>query len=88
MHIRKNRDERKEITENQTFKKYYGEVEWKDNVDAERRLNGKIGKELLEKAGEKLARKVVSNPEMIEVLRYVARVVSHEMADEEILSEK
>jgi hypothetical protein len=63
-------------------------VEWKDNVDAERRLKSKIWKELLEKAGEKLARKVVNNPEMIEVLRYVARVVSHGMSDEEILSEK
>ena len=88
LHIWKNRDEWKEITENQSFKRYYGKVEWKDNVDAERRLKSKIWKELLEKAGEKLARKVVNNPEMIEVLRYVARTVSHGMADEEILSEK
>jgi hypothetical protein len=42
----------------------------------------------LEKAGERLARKVVNNPEMIEVLRYVARTVSHRMMDEEILSDK
>ena len=42
LHIWKNRDERKEITENQTFKKYYGKIEWKDNVDAERRLRGKV----------------------------------------------
>ena len=88
LHIWKNRDEWKEITENQSFKRYYGKVEWKDNVDAERRLKSKIWKELLEKAGEKLARKVVNDPEMIEVLRYVARTVSHWMADEEILSEK
>ena len=63
-------------------------MEWKDNVDAERRLKSKIWKELLEKAGEKLARKVVNNPEMIEILRYVARVVSHNLKDEEVLSEK
>ena len=88
LHIWKNRDERKEITENQTFKRYYGEVEWKDNVDAERRLKSKIWKELLEKAGERLARKVVNNSEMIEILRYVARTVSHWLSDEEILSEK
>ena len=88
LHIWKNRDERKEITENQNFKKYYGEVEWKDNVIAERRLKSKIGKELLEQAWEKLAKKVVNNPEMIDVLRYVAWVVSHGMGDEEILSEK
>jgi hypothetical protein len=31
---------------------------------------------------------VVNNPEMIEVLRYVARTVSHEMTDKEILSDK
>ena len=88
LHIRKNRDEWKEITENQTFKKYYGKVEWKDSVDAERRLKSKVWKELLEKAGERLARKVVNNWEMIEVLRYVARTVSHGMTDEEILSDK
>ena len=88
LHIWKNRNERKEITENQNFKKYYGEVEWKDNVIAERRLKSKIGKELLEQAWEKLAKKVVNNPEMIDVLRYVAWVVSHGMGDEEILSEK
>jgi hypothetical protein len=35
-----------------------------------------------------LARKVVNNPEMIEVLRYVAWVVSHAVSDEEVLSEK
>jgi hypothetical protein len=35
-----------------------------------------------------LARKVVNNPEMIEILRYVARVVSHNLKDEEVLSEK
>ena len=88
LHIWKNRDERKEIVENQTFKRYYGKVEWIDNVDAERRLKSKVWKELLEKAGERLARKVVNNPEMIEILRYVARTVSHEMTDEEILSDK
>ena len=63
-------------------------MEWKDNVDAERRLKSKVWKELLEKAGERLARKVVNNSEMIEILRYVAWVVSHTMSDEEILSEK
>ena len=42
LHIWENRDERKEITENQTFKRYYGKVEWKDNVDAERRLKSKV----------------------------------------------
>jgi hypothetical protein len=31
---------------------------------------------------------VVNNPEMIEILRYVARVVSHNLKDEEVLSEK
>lgn len=86
--IWKNRDERKEITENQTFKRYYGKVEWKDNVDAKRRLKSKVWKELLEKAWEKLARKVVNNPEMIEILGYVARTVSHRITDDEVLSEK
>ena len=57
-------------------------------MDAERRLKSRIGKELLEKAGERLARKVVNNPEMIEVLRYVAWTVSHRLMDDEILSEK
>ncbi|MBR7037057.1 DUF2461 family protein [bacterium] len=42
LHIWKHWDEWKEITENQTFKRYYGEIEWKDNVDAERRLRGKV----------------------------------------------
>ena len=87
LHIWKNRDERKEIIGNQTFKRYYWEVEWKDNVDAERRLRGKIWKELLEKAGEKLARKVVNDSEMIEILCYVARTVSHGIKDNEVLSE-
>jgi hypothetical protein len=63
-------------------------VEWKDNVDAGRRLKSKVWKELLERAWERLARKVVNNSEMIEVLRYVARVVSHNLKDEEVLSEK
>ena len=57
-------------------------------MDAERRLKSRIGKELLEKAGERLARKVVNNSEMIEILRYVAWVVSHGLTDEVILSEK
>jgi hypothetical protein len=43
---------------------------------------------LLQNAGERLARKILNNPEMIEVLRYAARVVSHGITDEEILSEK
>jgi hypothetical protein len=42
LHIWENRDERKEITENQTFKRYYKEIERKDNVDAERRLKSKV----------------------------------------------
>ena len=88
LYIRKNWEGWKEITENQIFKRYYGEVERKDNVDAERRLKSKVWKELLGKAGEKLARKVVNNPEMIEIIRYVARVVSHNMRDEDILSDK
>ena len=57
-------------------------------MKAERRLTGKIWKELLQKAGENLARKVVNNPDMIEILRYVAWVVSHGISDEEVLSEK
>ena len=88
LYIRKNWEGWKEITENQIFKRYYGEVERKDNVDAERRLKSKVWKELLGKAGEKLARKVVNNPEMIEIIRYMARVVSHNMRDEDILSDK
>ena len=71
LHIWKNRDERKEITENQTFKKYYKEVQRKDNVDAQRRLKSKVWKELLENAGEKLARKVVNNQEMIEKICFI-----------------
>jgi hypothetical protein len=31
---------------------------------------------------------VVNNPEMVEILRYAARVVSHNLKDEEILSDK
>ena len=88
LHIWKNRDERKEITENQPFKKYYKEVQRKDNVDAQRRLKSKVWKELLEKAWEKLARKVVNNPEMIEIFRYSARTVGHGLSDKEVLSEK
>lgn len=88
LYIWKHWDERKEITENQTFKKYYKTIERKDNVAAERRLKSKAWKELLEKAGEKLARKVVNNPEMIEIVRYVAWTVGHEMRDEIVLSEK
>lgn len=88
LHIWKHWDERKEITENQTFKKYYKTIERKDNVDAERRLKSKAWRELLEKAGEKLARKVVNNPEMIEIVRYVAWTVGHGMDDETVLSEK
>ena len=87
LYIWENWDEWKEITENQTFKKYYGEVEWKDNVAAERRLKSKIWKELLEKSWEKLARIIVDNTEMIEILRYVAWVVSHSISDETVLSE-
>ena len=88
LHIWKNRDERKEITENQTFKRYYKTIERKDNVDAERRLNSKVGRELLEKAWEKLARKVVNNPEMVDAIRYVAWTVMHPISDEKVLSDK
>ena len=88
LHIWRNRDEWKEIIENPKFKKYYGNVEWKDNIEAERRLKSKIGKELLEKSWEKIARKVVNNPEMIDAIRYVAWVVEHKITDEEVLSEK
>ena len=88
LHIWKHWDERKEITENQTFKRYYKTIEWKDNVDAERRLNSKVWRELLEKAGERLARKVVNNPEMIDSIRYVAWTLMHPISDEKVLSEK
>ena len=82
------KEDKKEIVENQEFKKYYGEVEWKDTVIAERRLKSKVWRELLESAGEKLARKVVNDADMIEILRYVAWVVSHNISDEMVLSEK
>lgn len=88
LYIRKNWEEWKDIIENPIFKKYYKTIERKDNVDAERRLKSKNGKLLLEHAWEKLARKVVNTPEMIEVLRYVARVVSHNISDELVLDEK
>ena len=88
LHIRKNREEWKDIIENKSFKKYYWEVEWKDNVLAERRLKSKVWKELLEKSWERLARKVVNDPEMVEILRYVARTVWHNISDELVLSEK
>ena len=88
LHIRKNREEWKDIIDNKLFKKYYWEVEWKDNVLAERRLKSKVWKELLEKAWEKLARKVVNDSEMVGILRYVARTVWHNMSDELVLSEK
>lgn len=88
LYIRKHWDKWIEITGNQTFKKYYGEIEWMDDVDAERRLKTKNWKFLLELAWEKLARKVVNSPEMIEVLRYKAWTVAHHLSDEEVLSEK
>ena len=88
LYIWKHRDEWKEIIENSKFKNYYGKVEWKDSVDPERRLKTKIWKELLEKAWENLARKVVNNKEMIDILCYVAWTVSHNISDETVLSEK
>ena len=88
LHIWRHWDEWKEIIENPSFKKYYGRVEWKDNVIAERRLKCKTWRDLLESAWEKLARKVVNDAEMIEILRYVARTVSHNISDETVLSEK
>ena len=88
LHIWKNWDEWKEITENQAFKKFFGEVEWKDNVIAERRLKTKLWRDLLEQAWKTLAKKVINNPEMVEVLRYVAWVVSHNISDDDVLSEK
>ena len=88
LHIWKNWDEWKEITENKSFKKYFWEIEWKDNVDAERRMKTKNGKMLLEKAWETLAKRIVNNPEMIEIFRYVARTLCHRVSDEEVLSEK
>ena len=88
LHIWKNWSEWIEITDNQTFKKYFWRIEWKDDVDPERRMKTKNWKELLEKAWKTLAKKIVNNPEMIEIFRYVARTVWHWMSDEEILSEK
>lgn len=88
LHIWKNWSEWIEITDNQTFKKYFWRIDWKDDVDPERRMKTKTWKELLEKAWKTLAKKIVNNPEMIEIFRYVARTVWHWMNDEEILSEK
>ena len=88
LHIWKNWDEWKDITEDPTFRKYYWEVEWKDNVDAERRMKSKNGKLLLEQAWKTLAKKIVNDPEMIEVFRYAAWVVSHSVSDELVLSDK
>ena len=88
LHIWKNWDEWKEITENKSFKKYFWEIERKDNVDAERRMKTKNGKMLLEKAWETLAKRIVNNPEMIEIFRYVAWTLWHRVSDEEVLSEK
>ena len=88
LHIWKNRDEWKDIVENPTFKKYYWEVEWKENIDAERRMKGKNGKLLLEQAWKTLAKKIVNDPEMIEIFRYAAWVVSHNVNDKLVLSEK
>lgn len=88
LYIWKHFDEWKDITENQTFKKYFGEVERKDNVMAERRLKAKSGKMMLEQAWKMLATKVVNSLEMQEVLRYAAWTVSHPLTDEMVLSEK
>lgn len=88
LHIWKNWDEWKEILENTSFKRYYGRIERKDNVNPERRLKSKNGKLLLQQAWEKLARKVVNDAEMIDILRYVAWTLGHSLDDETILSEK
>jgi len=50
LHIWKNRDERKEITDNQAFKRYYQRIERKDAVNADRRMKSKNGRLLLEQA--------------------------------------
>ena len=71
-----------------SLRKFFGEVEWKDNVIAEKRLKTKLWRDLLEQAWKTLAKKVVNNPEMVEVLRYVAWVVSHNISDSIVLSEK
>jgi hypothetical protein len=42
----------------------------------------------LENAGEKLARKVVKDPEMVDSIRYVAWTLMHPISDEMVLSEK
>lgn len=51
-------------------------------------MKGKNGKLLLEQAWKTLAKKIVNDPEMIEIFRYAAWVVSHNVSDELVLSEK
>lgn len=88
LYIWKHFDERNEIVLNQTFKKYFWDVEWKDNVLADRRLKSRNWKLLLEQVWKTLATKIVNSPDMIEILRYAARTVSHSLSDEIVLSEK
>lgn len=88
LHIRKNWDEWKSIVDDPVFKKYYTRIDWKDWVDAERRMKSRTWKLLLEQAWKTLAKKIVNNSEMIEQFRYVAWTVWHELDDETVLSEK
>ena len=88
LHIWRNWDEWNDIISNPNFRKYYKEVEWKDWVDWERRMKSKNGKLLLEQAWKTLAKKIVNDPEMIEIFRYVAWTVWYNIDDELVLSDK
>ena len=77
-----------ELTENKMFKSYFWSVQWKDNVDAERRMKTKAWKMLLESAWEKVARKIVSDRDMIEIFAYHSWTVSHTLTDDDVLSDK
>ena len=60
-------------------------VQWKCDVDPEKRLKTKKWKMLLEQLGKTIATKVLKTPEMIDILSYDAFTVAHRLNDNDVL---
>ena len=70
---------------NPSFKKWFGELGYQEEVSLERRLKTSKTKKLLEQLGKKKAQQIVASPEAISLLLYPCFCVWHPVKDEEVL---
>lgn len=85
LEIWKNRKDWQRVVENPTFLSFFGEMGDKQEKEVGRILKTSRWKRLLQALGEKQAKKILQNPQALELLLYPRFCVWHGVSDEEVI---